>query len=274
MYGLPPSKSPSHAHVSQVIYGDVDAFLHHMKGLDDLVAMRGGLDKFENPEVVMRCLPWCDHYRALFTNTAPKYEVQPSPYVLEFGTQEPGFRRDMFLSAQMPTIVDGIRQLTQLKLESHQRDVSPVELEHFLAQRDFLEHQLVTLHTQLLHSATWDSCVILGLILFEHLELRLMNSKYATMGHIALLLRNALLATELDTCWGSEGYPVLIWVLFMGASISEDFEDLRSWFVCTLRDVMTSTGCNSWESVNYVLQSFVWANGACDMTSIWLEVMT
>ena len=250
-----------------MIYGDIEALTHHMNGIDRLVAIRGGsLDNFDYGDIVRYVIPWCDHYRALFTHTAPSYPVSPSPYNHEYTTYN-NSPMPSTLSPNLSPILANIRQLTSLRSRSLQGHTpSTLDVQHYMSQRDYLEHELTFLASQP-PSSSLDRVLILASLLYITLFLRLQNPKYAIVGYLAAGMAAALPLPDEE----ADETDLLLWSLFLGASIDDSqFGELRALFVWRIREFMEA----GWEEVWRKLEGVVWPAEMMDKAKgVWMEAM-
>lgn len=218
-----------------------------------------------------------DQLRGLYTNTPPRYSVYPSLFKFPSTTDNASLSSDAsepwsfrgVLSTKFVALVKEIEELVQLKESCRGDIVTPDIVGHFDQQRvwiaDRLTHLIVQTHNDLTGAGAYEECCCLAAFLYHHVHFRPFVFVTGVQSAMLARLKQALLITDLDKCWGDD-IELLLWVLVTAAAVEDVMKD---WFLDLLRRTQNTfnprPGLNR---IKYILSRFLWnqrtSSPACD----------
>jgi len=206
-----------------------------------------------------------DQYRSLYTDTLPRYGLYPSPLKFPSMIQslsssseeaEPWSVRGV-LSDQFMDLVEEVRDLVQLTESCRGVIVSHAITGHFDHQRAWIVYRFLELivETSNVPARAYERCCCLAAFLYHHMHFR----RHAIQSHTQCILldklKQALLKTDLDACWGDD-IELLLWILVTAAAV-EDFT--KVWFMDLLKRVWTTfIPKPGLLRMKYILRRFLW----------------
>ncbi|KAJ5496229.1 hypothetical protein N7463_008216 [Penicillium fimorum] len=244
------------------VYGCLPPNMIHIKGLLQLVKLRGGLANIPTEGLaatisfsdIMSCSVLCVH---------PCFDFWPlADFRLGMSIQE-------LLGFSPLDIEQGLGRLQEI-------GATPQMAEAFQAVHTYIEiikaspnstpdaslladRRNLTQHTLLCLSPASD-------LFFSH-------PTHAATYEASRLIRSLLLQPSSSELWSSPPTRLpLIWVLTLGGIAANDAPD-RAWFASALGDVANRTGLNSWASIKSIIGSMLWYDAACDLAAetLWQE---
>jgi hypothetical protein len=218
-----------------------------------------------------------DQLRGLYTNTPPRYRVYPSLLKFPSTTENTSSSPDVCepwsvrgcLSPKFVALVKEIKELVQLKESCRGDIITPDIVGHFDQQRvwiaDRLTHLIVQANNDPTGVGTYEECCCLASFLYHHSHFLPFCFITGVQSTMLARLKQALLLTDLDKCWGDD-IELLLWVLVTAASV----EDVtKVWFLDLLRQThMTFNPRPGLNRMKYILTRFLWnqrtSSPACD----------
>jgi hypothetical protein len=173
---------------------------------------------------------------------------------------------------------EGLVSLTMVLESFDQRRPTPEDMFEFSRQRSLIEHSLLSMTASdgLTkpagdHRYIKESTRLAGLIYINRV-LRAMPSNSACIIKLIEHLQRALERTNCDT-GGSEYAGLLLWILFLGGSLTITPHD-RRWFVTRLVIVVASFGLHCWEDAKAILSEYLWPGNIFESphSQLWAEV--
>ncbi|KGO69812.1 hypothetical protein PITC_042750 [Penicillium italicum] len=270
------------------VYGCLPPNMIHVKGLLQLIKMRGGLANIHTEGLaatisfsdIMSCSVICVHPCFDFWPLADfriGLSVQemlgfgPSDVDQGFGRlQGIGATREMAEAFQAVYTYIGIIKANPILTH----DVSLL-----IDQRNITQHTLLCLSpasdlvfSHPTHAATYEACRLAALV-FGVGVLFPIPAQNTPLNTLARLIQSALLKPSSADLWTSQPSRLpLIWVLTLGGIAANDTPE-RTWFASALGDIARKTGLNSWAKIKSVLGSMLWYDAACDTAAkaLWQE---
>jgi hypothetical protein len=206
-----------------------------------------------------------DQYRGLYTGTLPRYRLYLSPLKFPSMTQslsslteeaEPWSVRGV-LSDQFMDLVEEVRGLVQLTESCRGIIISPAITSHFDHQRAWIGYRFLELivETSNVPARAYERCCCLAAFLYHHMHFRRHAIQSDTQCILLGKLKQALLQTDLDDCWGGD-IELLLWILVTPVAM----EDVpKVWFIDLLRRVWkTFIPKPSLTRMKYILRRFLW----------------
>ncbi|CAG8253481.1 unnamed protein product [Penicillium salamii] len=271
------------------VYGCLPPNMIHIKGLVQLVKLRGGLSCIPTEGLaatvsfsdILTCSVLCIHPAFEFwplTETRMGMSIQemlgfsPADIAHGFGRlQVIGATSEMAEAFQAAHTYVTIIKANPTSV----RDVS------FLAdQRNLTQHTLLSLapasnlHAffSLSHSATYEACRLAALI-FGVGVLFPIPAQNTPLHRLARLIQAVLHQPSASELWSSPATRLpLLWILTLGGIAASDTPE-RVWYTSALRNVMSKTNIQTWPNLKAVLESMLWYDAACDAAAetLWFE---
>ncbi|KAE9364845.1 hypothetical protein N431DRAFT_489314 [Stipitochalara longipes BDJ] len=276
---------------SHIIFRDHPEHRSHVEGINQIVALRGGIETLKALPVIYWLVIWSDNFRSLYTSTAPQYKLSPCPipHPALSPSPPPSFlqnlsppRLDLLptvplslwtgtslftpLTPAFLSLTDQIRSLNAL-ISTHltsSHPPTPQTLSYFHHQRAFIEYRLCSnlclTSPSKSSSSAYEHCLFLAASLYHHVNLRPFCIWSGVQATILGKLQEGLERVEEESGWGGER-ELALWVLGTAACVEDH---LRPWFVERVRGVM-----GQWEprldldGVKCVLRGVLW----CERTS-------
>ncbi|CAI7596598.1 unnamed protein product [Penicillium glandicola] len=272
------------------VYGCLPPNMIHIKGLLQLVKMRGGLANIPTEGLaatisfsdIMSCSVLCVHPCFDFWPLADFRLGLSVQELLGFGQSDidQGFGRLQAIGAtpQMAEAFQAVHTYIGI-IKANPNSTHDVSL--LADQRNLTQHTLLCLspasdlHTFFshpTHAATYEACRLAALI-FGVGVLFPIPAQNTPLNTLARLIRSLLLQPSSSQVWSSPTTRLsLIWVLTLGGIAANDTPE-RAWFASALGDIARRTGLNSWASIKSVLASMLWYDAACDTAAetLWQE---
>jgi hypothetical protein len=178
------------------------------------------------------------------------------------------------LSDQFLDLVKHIRDLVQLMQSCRGEIVSPAITTHFDQQRGWIAYRLTELIAEKskVLTAAYEQCCCLAAFLYHYKHFRPFCFLSGLQVVLLAKLKEALLKTDLEVCWGDD-IDLLLWVLVTAAAV----EDVtKAWFVNLLkkirRNFIPKPGLNR---MKYILRRFLWneRTSAPDCDKVYNEIL-
>jgi hypothetical protein len=223
-----------------------------------------------------------DQYRSLYSGTLPRYILYPSP--LKFPSMieslsssaeeaEPWSVRGV-LSDQFMDLVEEIRGLVQLTESCRDVIVTPAITGHFDHQRAWISYRLLELivETSEVPARVYEQCCCLPVFLYHHVHFRRHAIQSETQCILLGKLKQALLKTKLDACWGDD-IELLLWILVAAAAVDDA---TKVWFGDLLKRVWrTFIPKPGLKRMKYILRRFLWneRTSSPDCEKVYKEIL-
>ncbi|CDM38170.1 transcriptional regulator family: Fungal Specific TF [Penicillium roqueforti] len=272
------------------VYGCLPPNMIHIKGLLQLVKLRGGLPNIPTEGLaatisfsdIMSCSVLCVHPCFDFWPLADSRLGWSVQEMLGFGPSDvdQGFGRLQEIGAthQMAEAFQAVH--TYIGIIKASLNFTP-DTSLLADQRNLTQHTLLSLSpasdisTFFSHptrAATYEACRLAALI-FGVGVLFPIPAQNTPLSTLARLIQAVLFKPSSSELWCSPSTRVpLIWVLTLGGIAANDAPE-RAWFASALGDVTRRTGLNSWASIKSVLATMLWYEAACDRAAedLWQE---
>ncbi|KAJ5457482.1 hypothetical protein N7475_008870 [Penicillium sp. IBT 31633x] len=272
------------------VYGCLPPNMIHIKGLLQLVKLRGGLTEIST-EGLAATISFSDILTCSVLSVHPCFDFWPLAdcrrgmsvqELLGFSSSDvdQGFGRlqGMGVTRQMAEAFQAVHTYIEI-IRANPTSTKDVSL--LADQRNLTQHTILCLapaselhafFSHPTHAATYEACRLAALIFGVGVvfPIPVQNTPLKTL---ARLIQSILLQPSSSDLWSSPSTRVpLIWVLTLGGIAANNTSE-RAWFVSALADTTHRTGLTSWESVQSVLSSMLWYDAACDIAAetLWLE---
>lgn len=174
-------------------------------------------------------------------------------------------------SANQRCLSDVLRSMckTTVALDHYHDRGGVADLRDIIAARNTIQHQLLSLPTELEHGI-YDLCRFAALI-FSDMVLFPLPPATAVKPRLAVQLRRALGPFSVES-WRNEHLHILLWAVVMGGIASWDTRN-RLWYAFRLHDLSARLGLVTWESCKYILSTCLWWEHVCSPAAIvfWNE---
>ncbi|KAJ5559272.1 hypothetical protein N7535_009500, partial [Penicillium sp. DV-2018c] len=273
------------------VYGCLPPNMIHIKGLLQLVELRGGLTNISTEGLsatisfsdIMTCSVLCIHPCFDFWPTVDSrlgMSVQEmlgfTPLDVDRGfgrLQKIGATREMAEAFQAVHAYIGIVKASP---------ASTPDLSLLTDQRNLTQHTLICLapvseldcFSNPTEAATYEACRLAALI-FGVGVIFPIPQQNTPLNTLARSIRSVLLQPSSSELWSSPSTRLpLIWVLALGGIAATGIPE-RGWFVSAFGDITRKSGLTAWASVKSVLASMLWYDAACDRAAeaLWLEAV-
>ncbi|CAI7577945.1 unnamed protein product [Penicillium discolor] len=272
------------------VYGCLPPNMIHIKGLLQMVKLRGGLAHIHTEGLaatisfsdIMSCSVLCVHPCFDFWPLADYRLGLSIQELLGFGPSDvdQGFARLQEIGAtrQMAEAFQAVHTYIGIIKASPTitHDVSLLVDQRNLTQHTLLclapASELHTFFSHPTHAATYEACRLAALI-FGVGVLFPIPAQNTPLNTLARLIQSVLLQPSSTGLWTSSSTRLpLIWVLTLGG-IAANSTPERGWFASALGDITRKTGLNSWANIKSVLASMLWYDAACDTAAeaLWQE---
>ncbi|OQD92424.1 hypothetical protein PENSOL_c041G01590 [Penicillium solitum] len=272
------------------VYGCLPPNMIHIKGLLQMVKLRGGLANIHTEGLaatisfsdIMSCSVLCVHPCFDFWPLADCRLGLSLQELLGFGPSDvdQGFARLQEIGAtrQMAEAFQAVHTYIGIIKASPTvtHDVSLLVDQRNLTQHTLLclapASELHTFFSHPTHAATYEACRLAALI-FGVGVLFPIPAQNTPLNTLARLIQSVLLQPSSTGLWTSSSTHLpLIWVLTLGG-IAANSTPERAWFASALGDITRKTGLNSWANIKSVLASMLWYDAACDTAAeaLWQE---
>ncbi|CAI7617132.1 unnamed protein product [Penicillium crustosum] len=272
------------------VYGCLPPNMIHIKGLLQMVKLRGGLANIHTDGLaatisfsdIMSCSVLCVHPCFDFWPLADYRLGLSIQELLGFGPSDvdQGFARLQAIGAtrQMAEAFQAVHTYIGIIKASPNvtHDVSLLVDQRNLTQHTLLclapASELHTFFSHPTHAATYEACRLAALI-FGVGVLFPIPAQNTPLNTLARRIQSVLLQPSSRGLWTSSSTRCpLIWILTLGGIAANDTPE-RAWFASALGDTARKTGLNSWANVKSVLGSMLWYDAACDAAgeALWQE---
>ncbi|KAK0124360.1 hypothetical protein ONS95_009328 [Cadophora gregata] len=271
--------------------GTLTAIDTHMKGLQRLVALRGGLEADINP-FTRRLILWADLNCANALGNMPVFDLvngegsrevkTPNVEVIQRGRHitssnfpqtEPFGVKDS--GAVGLELRDNFTRLKQLAIMD--ADTGPRGNEEKIRHSDKLymtERNLLIL-ANTCGPGKFATAGCLAAIIFLDNHLRGIGFNARLMDRFAIRLKvsmNMVLNQSSSHKPNEKTTKAILWVLYVGGLAADDRPE-RQWFTMQLLDFCDTLGLKTWEETELVLKDFLWApSWHYQGQSLWIQV--
>ncbi|KAL4862080.1 hypothetical protein BDV12DRAFT_203388 [Aspergillus spectabilis] len=289
-------KTPFTAWMSRLqwldIYGSLKPNLMHIKGLIQMVNLRGGLDKIGLPGLAA-VISFSDIVTSSTFLLSPVFPFVPLRedrkdktlqellgYTSTLVDQYSSHFQRLGLPIQLADIICAMNTFTELvERFKDERNCDPCLLSD---QRNACQHALLSLCSvnqeigkTLLspYETTYEACRLACLVYGVGVILPLPGQS-TPLGRLANLIQGVLESSNSYAIWnGEQPEAALLWVLMLGGIAAEGFPN-RFWYVEKLQKVISRSKIVSWPNMCRVLGSIAWWPSACSKPGhdLWVEV--
>ncbi|RAL04298.1 uncharacterized protein BO80DRAFT_484653 [Aspergillus ibericus CBS 121593] len=276
------------------IYGALPPNLVHIKGLVQMVRLRGGLQNLTLPGLAAT-LSFSDVVTCSTFLMPPVFPFMPLhrdrlglslQKMLGFTPVDIERRyaplRDIGLTSDLVEVLYAMHIYTKVVEEHLKAHLVNPDYSLIADQRNLTHHTLLSLPaaSQLDGFAAYqpqeiiyEACRIAALVFGVGVVFPL-PAQSTPLAQLAKLIQNVLQISDLASTWNHpQARIALFWVLMMGG-IAADDQPERSWFVHVLSQAAASHGIGSWSDARKLLGLMVWYDRACDRagSDLWTEV--
>ncbi|KAJ5698104.1 hypothetical protein N7462_000109 [Penicillium macrosclerotiorum] len=264
------------------VYGHLPPNMIHIRGLVQLVKLRGGLQNIKLDglratitfSAIMTasclCMPPGFEFCAL-DESRTSMSIQE---LLGFGPSdiEHGFGRlqGIGITSQMAEAMQAIRAYINIVGACL---VSPYDTSLLADQRNLTQYTLLsvppaadisTTFSHPSHEAIYEACRI-AMLIFSVGVVFPIPANNTPLPRLAQQLQSVLCQPNASVLWSSSSTRVvLIWILSLGGIAAFENATERTFFVTALRDTTRRSGLSSWEDVKRALSMMLWFDLACD----------
>ncbi|RAH49419.1 uncharacterized protein BO95DRAFT_284167 [Aspergillus brunneoviolaceus CBS 621.78] len=276
------------------IYSSLPPNLVHIRGLIQMVNMRGGLENLTLPGLAPT-LCFSDLVTCSTFLLPPVFDFMPLRrerigltmqdllgYSMADVERRFGPLREIGFTSEMLEVFYGMQAYIEL-VEAH------VTTQHHNPDYSLLSDQRNRVHYNLLslpavsqfdrfanyqpHEVMYEICRLAGLIFGVGVVLPL-QAQSAPLSQLAKLIQEALHISKAPFSWDHpQARIALFWVLILGGIAAEDQPE-RAWYVELISQVAGSHGIHTWDEARKVLRVMLWYDRACERggRKLWLEV--
>ncbi|KAN0098979.1 hypothetical protein V8E51_014642 [Hyaloscypha variabilis] len=249
---------------SHIIFKDYAGLERHLKGIDQIIELRGGIDSLRTSPLVYRLILWGDQFRGLHMNALPRYRPkskvpygpQKPPLITTSSAPENWSTRGV-LSVEFISLMSQISELEQLVESCRGATVSRSTIRYFYHQRESIEDILIEriAVTSSLPGGEYESCCYLAASINSTVILRPFPPTSGVQSTLLGKLKIALRKTDLESRWGDD-IELLLWVLVTAAHFPDP---LHQWFIDVLKKVTgTLVPRPSLNGFKQILRRFQW----------------
>ncbi|KAM0091583.1 hypothetical protein ACP6JD_005087 [Aspergillus fumigatus] len=277
------------------VYASLPPNLVHLRGLTELIKLRGGLKNIKLPGLATTVA-----FSAILT--ASYLLSQPTLEYIPFHEPRQGLTLQELLGYTSLDVELGFGRLCQIGFTPEMADVfqalrvyTNIIIDHIKVshpnpdlsllcdQRNLVQYHLLNLPSAR-HLPTWfptphhqtiyETCRLAALIYAVGVTFPL-PFQCSPLPRLANLLQETLQQTpDATPLWTHPNAQIaLLWALTLGGIAAENRPE-RAWFVHTLAQAASSNGIYFWPKLKSVLEFMLWYDAACDEAgySLWLEV--
>ncbi|KAJ5342861.1 Protein of unknown function DUF3468 [Penicillium brevicompactum] len=271
------------------VYGCLPPNMVHIKGLVQLVKLRGGLSSIPTEGLaatvsfsdILTCSVLCVHPAFEFWPLAESRMGMSVQEMLGFGPADIasgfGHLQDIGATSEMVEAFQAAHTYVKI-IKTNPTSVRDVSL--LADQRNLTQHTLLSvapasdLHAffSLTHASTYEACRLAAQI-FGVGVLFPIPAQNTPLHHLARLIQTLLHQTTASELWTSLTTRLpLVWILTLGGIAASDAPE-RVWYTTALRDILYRTNIRSWPKLKAVLESMLWYDAACDAAgeALWFE---
>ncbi|GFF36945.1 hypothetical protein IFM58399_04723 [Aspergillus lentulus] len=277
------------------VYASLPPNLVHLRGLVELIKLRGGLKNIKLPGLATTVA-----FSAILT--ASYLLSQPAFEYIAFHEPRQGLTlqellgytsldvelgfgrlRQIGFTLEMADVFQALRVYTNIVIEHIKVSHPNPDLSLLCDQRNLVQYQLLNLpsarsltswfpHPH--HQTIYEACRLAALIYAVGVTFPL-PSQCSPLPRLATLLQETLQQTAAATpLWTHpQAQVALLWALTLGGIAAENRPE-RAWFVQTLAQAAANNRIYSWPELKSVLEFMLWYDTACDRAgyTLWLEV--
>ncbi|XRM43434.1 hypothetical protein ABZX51_006610 [Aspergillus tubingensis] len=276
------------------VYGALPPNLVHIKGLVQMVRLRGGIENLTLPGLAAT-LSFSDIVTCSTFLMPPVFTFIPLFHerrnftlqrMLGFTTVDVERRyaplRDIGLTAELVEVLYAMHIYMRLVEEHIKAHLVNPDYSLISDQRNLTQYTLLSLPaaSQLdgfsaykPHEIIYEACRLAALIYGVGVVFPLPYQS-TPLGQLAKLIQNVLQISDLASTWSHpQARIALFWVLVLGGIAADDRPE-RAWFVHVLSQAAASHGIRSWVDARKLLGLMVWSDRACDRpgSDLWAEV--
>ncbi|RHZ54403.1 uncharacterized protein CDV56_104943 [Aspergillus thermomutatus] len=276
------------------VYASLPPNLVHLRGLIELINLRGGLKNITLPGVATT-VSFSAILTASYLLSKPLFEYIPlhaprqglnlqellgyTSLDVQLGF---GRLRQIGFTPEMADVFQALRVYTNIVIE-HMKESQPnPDLSLICDQRNLVQYHLLSLPSasdlascfpSRHHETVYEACRLAALIYAVGVTFPL-PSQCTPLPRLAKLVHEALQTPDAPFIWAhSQARVALLWILTLGGIAAENLPE-REWFVHTLRQAASNHGICRWPDLKAVLEFMLWYDAACDQPGqiLWREV--
>ncbi|GIK04255.1 hypothetical protein Aspvir_008334 [Aspergillus viridinutans] len=276
------------------VYASLPPNLVHLRGLVELIKLRGGLKNIKLPGLATT-VSFSAILTASYLLSQPVFEYIPFheprqgltlQELLGYTSLEVelGFGRlqQIGFTLEMADVFQALRVYTNIVIEHMQAFQPNPDLSLLCDQRNLVQYHLLNLPSARslaswfptpLHQTVYEACRLAALIYAVGVTFPL-PSQCSPHPRLAKLLQETLQTPDAPSLWTHpQAQVVLLWVLTLGGIAAENRPE-RDWFVHTLGQAASRNGIYCWSELKAVLEFMLWYDTACDRAgyTLWLDV--
>ncbi|PYH91102.1 hypothetical protein BO71DRAFT_433222 [Aspergillus ellipticus CBS 707.79] len=276
------------------IYGGLPPNLVHIKGLVQMVRLRGGLQNLSLPGLAAT-LSFSDIVTCSTFLMAPVFPFMSLReerrglglqamlgYFSIDVERRYGPLRDIGLTPELAEVFYAMHLYTKIVEEHLNSHVVNPDFSLLSDQRNLIHYTLLSLPAAKQvegfasyqpHEVIYETCRIAALIFGVGVVFPL-PAQSTPLAQLAKLIQNVLKITDIASTWNHpQAHIALFWVLVL-SGIAADDQPERSWFVRLLGQAANNHGIDSWDDARKLLGLMLWYDRACDQAGreLWLEV--